>query len=85
MIAGLAAGSVTVNVADCDVAVPRTFVTPARKRAPVSFSTLAGVVYDADVAPVTGDHVLPPSVLLGPFWVAGLSSLTLAEVIGAET
>ena len=30
--------------------------------------------------------LLPPSVLLGPFWArAGLSSLTLAEVIGAET
>ena len=35
--------------------------------------------------PLLMHTLLPPSVLLGPFWArAGLASLTLAEVIGAE-
>jgi len=35
--------------------------------------------------PLLMQTLLPPSVLLGPFWArAGLSSLTLAEVLGAE-
>ena len=36
--------------------------------------------------PLLMQTLLPPSVMLGPFWArAGLSSLTLAEVLGAET
>ena len=35
--------------------------------------------------PLLMHTLLPPSVLLGPFWArAGLSSLTLAEVLGAD-
>ena len=35
--------------------------------------------------PLLMQTLLPPSVLLGPFWArAGLSSLTLAEVLGAD-
>ena len=36
--------------------------------------------------PLLMQTLLPPSVMLGPFWArAGLTSLTLAEVLGAET
>ncbi len=40
---------------------------------------------DTLAQPLLMQTLLPPSVLLGPFWArAGLSSLTLAEVLGAD-